>query len=440
MTISPSDPQTILAIVFGASKWPLCDSLPSSAAFSYSARDFITYLKSEDGLSLKSDNILDLFDLDLSSDDIDSSISSFLSERQTRLKAAGSPATDLVFYYVGHGGFSSGGQDYFFAIRRTRERNQAVSSVRVADLATTLKRDGKDLRRYLIIDCCFAAAAFSQFQAGNITEGIREKTMTEFPRKGTALFCAASKQDFAVSPAGGSHTMFSGALLDILRHGDADTESPFSLITLARLVEDRIEQLYPNTAVRPQVLSPDSRQGDIAEIPLFPNVALKSIAASGGTENRQHVEQAEDRRQRLSQFLILGTAVAIVSIIGVIWFLWSRPPRKIVLRGVHFDFEKSNIRPGDAAVLDEDARTLKAHPDLKLHVVAYCDPSEKSEVPSLEGCVQFAQRRAAGVIDYLTKEGVKNDSLIPQAVVSSESDGTSEGHARNRRVELVPSD
>ena len=41
------------------------------------------------------------------------------------------------------------------------------------------------------------------------------------------------------------------------------------------------------------------------------------------------------------------------------------PPvrEKLVLRGVHFDFNKSKIRPGDAAVLDEAASTLKANPE-----------------------------------------------------------------------------
>src|SRR5262249_54819883 len=151
-----------------------------------------------DGLGLATESILDLFDTDLSGDDIDAKISHFLIERQSHLRAKNGPPTDLLFYYVGHGGFSSGGHDYYLAIRRTRELSQAASSVRITDLATTLKRDAGNLRRYLIFDCCFAAAAFSQFQTGNVTQGIREKTMSEFALSGTALFCAASKQDFAI--------------------------------------------------------------------------------------------------------------------------------------------------------------------------------------------------------------------------------------------------
>lgn len=46
---------------------------------------------------------------------------------------------------------------------------------------------------------------------------------------------------------------------------------------------------------------------------------------------------------------------------------------KLVLRGVHFDFNKSNIRPGDAAILDEAAEILKSHPDVNVYDDGYCD-------------------------------------------------------------------
>jgi outer membrane protein OmpA-like peptidoglycan-associated protein len=47
-------------------------------------------------------------------------------------------------------------------------------------------------------------------------------------------------------------------------------------------------------------------------------------------------------------------------------------PEKIILRGVHFDFAKANIRPQDA-VLDEAAETLKSHPNVTVNVNGYCD-------------------------------------------------------------------
>ena len=51
----------------------------------------------------------------------------------------------------------------------------------------------------------------------------------------------------------------------------------------------------------------------------------------------------------------------------------SAPVEKMVLRGVHFDFNKADIRAQDAAVLDEAAETLKAHPDVAVAANGYCD-------------------------------------------------------------------
>ena len=57
------------------------------------------------------------------------------------------------------------------------------------------------------------------------------------------------------------------------------------------------------------------------------------------------------------------------------------PPahEKLVLRGVHFDFNKSNIRPGDAAILDEAAEILQAHPNVNIYVDGYCEAIDGSE-------------------------------------------------------------
>jgi len=53
----------------------------------------------------------------------------------------------------------------------------------------------------------------------------------------------------------------------------------------------------------------------------------------------------------------------------------AAPPEKtrIVLRGVHFDFNKFNIRPDDEPVLDEAVESLKEHPDVTVNVNGYCD-------------------------------------------------------------------
>jgi OmpA-OmpF porin, OOP family len=110
--------------------------------------------------------------------------------------------------------------------------------------------------------------------------------------------------------------------------------------------------------------------------------------------------------------------------------------QKITLRGVHFDFNKSKIRPGDAAVLEEAASVLRKNPKVTVNVNGYCD-SIGSDAYNLK----LSQRRADAVVTYLVEAGIPSDRLIPHGYGKTDfvaPNDTAEGRAQNRRVELVP--
>ena len=110
--------------------------------------------------------------------------------------------------------------------------------------------------------------------------------------------------------------------------------------------------------------------------------------------------------------------------------------QKIVLRGVHFDFNKYNIRPGDAAVLDEAAATLKANPNITVDVNGYCD-----WIGSDAYNLKLSDRRANAVVNYLVEQGIPASRLVPHGYGKTDfvaTNDTPEGRAQNRRVELVP--
>jgi OOP family OmpA-OmpF porin len=114
------------------------------------------------------------------------------------------------------------------------------------------------------------------------------------------------------------------------------------------------------------------------------------------------------------------------------------PPakEKLVLRGVQFDFNKSNIRSGDAAVLDEAASALKANPGVTVNVNGYCDA-----VGSVKYNQKLSERRAESVVKYLVKAGIPEDRLVPHGYGKTDfvaTNDTAEGRAQNRRVELIP--
>src|ERR1700678_3068597 len=112
------------------------------------------------------------------------------------------------------------------------------------------------------------------------------------------------------------------------------------------------------------------------------------------------------------------------------------PQQKLVLRGVHFDFNKSKIRPGDAAILDEAVSSLKANPNVTINVNGYCDA-----IGSEEYNLKLSERRADAVVNYLVNAGIPSSQLIPHGYGKTDfvaTNDTAEGRAENRRVELVP--
>ena len=111
-------------------------------------------------------------------------------------------------------------------------------------------------------------------------------------------------------------------------------------------------------------------------------------------------------------------------------------PEKIILRGVHFDFNKSNIRPQDAAVLDEAAETLKTHQNVSVNVNGYCDA-----IGSVRYNLKLSERRSNAVVKYLADHGVAEGRMSPHGYGKTDfvaTNKTAEGRAQNRRVELVP--
>jgi outer membrane protein OmpA-like peptidoglycan-associated protein len=111
------------------------------------------------------------------------------------------------------------------------------------------------------------------------------------------------------------------------------------------------------------------------------------------------------------------------------------PTRRIVLRGVNFDFDRSEIRPQDAVVLDAGAEVLNENPEVKAEVAGHTD-SVGPEAYN-QG---LSEARARAVVDYLVGQGVDRERLRPVGYGETRpvaDNGTSEGRDQNRRVEFV---
>jgi outer membrane protein OmpA-like peptidoglycan-associated protein len=110
------------------------------------------------------------------------------------------------------------------------------------------------------------------------------------------------------------------------------------------------------------------------------------------------------------------------------------PKRKIVLRGVNFDFDKATIRPDARPVLDEAARVLKEEHGVDISVEGHTDSVGTDAYNQ-----GLSERRARAVADYLATEGIARSRMRTVGYGESRpvaSNETADGRAQNRRVEL----
>jgi len=77
-----------------------------------------------------------------------------------------------------------------------------------------------------------------------------------------------------------------------------------------------------------------------------------------------------------------------------------------LLKDVHFDFDKYDIRPADADIMKENASILMKNPNLKIQVEGHCD-----ERGTVEYNLALGERRANSVRKYLVSLGVPADRL-----------------------------
>jgi peptidoglycan-associated lipoprotein len=77
-----------------------------------------------------------------------------------------------------------------------------------------------------------------------------------------------------------------------------------------------------------------------------------------------------------------------------------------LLKEIHFDFDKADIREADRAVLSQNADALKRFDFLRITVEGHCD-----ERGTVEYNLALGERRAKAAYDYLVSLGVPADRL-----------------------------
>ena len=244
-------------------------------------------LRDREGLNLSPRNVKVLIDSFDDGPEILRQMWEFIRDRRAGLIKLDTPVTDLLIYYVGHGGFSEN-DAFFLSIRSTNENDPLATSITAESLGRLVREAGAGLRTYLVLDCCFAASVSKVFMNGPL--GVAEAQLRDvlpqqgdvagrrsgnLPAYGTALLCASGPREPAKAPPDLAYTMFTGALLELLRTGETNAPPRLSLDDAARLVRMRLEAQFTDKAVLPVVHAPQQSQGRLDLLPLFPNAARR---------------------------------------------------------------------------------------------------------------------------------------------------------------------
>lgn len=110
----------------------------------------------------------------------------------------------------------------------------------------------------------------------------------------------------------------------------------------------------------------------------------------------------------------------------------------VIAERVHFDFDKSNIRPDQEPVLQRKIEALRQYAGIQLQIEGHCD-----ERGSNEYNLALGQRRAESVKRYLASYGLDADRFT--TISYGEERAVDPGHdetawAQNRRTEHVVTD
>ncbi|MBL1407164.1 OmpA family protein [Sphingobacterium faecale] len=112
---------------------------------------------------------------------------------------------------------------------------------------------------------------------------------------------------------------------------------------------------------------------------------------------------------------------------------------KFVLENIYYDFDKYNIRPDAALILDKLVATMRNNPTLRIELSSHTDSRGAKTYNQ-----KLSQKRAQAAVDYIVGKGIDRERLVAKGygesrLVNQCADGvkcTPEEHQANRRTEV----
>jgi hypothetical protein len=286
-------PASTAAVVLGAHDWTEA-GLTTAPSFLRSANELIAYLSDRDGLGLDRELVFSLFDDQGEASNQLRRVRDFLDWHIRTRRDAGCPLTDLLVYYIGHGHTDDQG-DLYMLVRQSSHGMETQTAIKATDLRDTLRISAPQQRRYLILDCCFSeAAARALIGMGNLNQQVGAAARKDFednnPKRGTILLCSSPVGHVSIGPPKADRTLFTGAVLEVLREGIEGDHSYLSFADLRDAAFDRMVENFGAKAPRPVLHQVNAAAGDLTRAPAFPNRANAALADAALVEEPEASE------------------------------------------------------------------------------------------------------------------------------------------------------
>jgi Caspase domain len=309
-------PRNTVALILGAHDWSKA-GLPKAPSFRRSAANYHRYLISPapHGLGMDPDLILNLFD-DVAPASgqlatINEHVGGLVRERKDTLF----PIRDLLIYYVGHG-TSEAGRHLQLLVRESTQGIEEQSSINTRDLAHILRVVAPQQRRLLILDCCFSEAAADAFGGmGALDDAVAATALNDLapaeilPGRGTMLLCSTPRGRTSIGRPNDEETLFTGALLRVLEKGSSHRPALLSFADLRQDIYSQMIEVYGNTAPRPALHQPDQREGDLTQIPAFPNFASRPASKVTSDPQDDPLQSQSRRDEKTKEVHAAGPAL-----------------------------------------------------------------------------------------------------------------------------------
>jgi len=180
----------------------------------------------------------------------------------------------------------------------------------------------------------------------------------------------------------------------------------------------------------------------------YPNTCIHIVSVADTTDKQGKEILTAINKMRPCSIMVEGMTLnssqgALERFVGDVFCTARKEVSKgevMVLRGINFDFDKSNIKPQSVVVLDEAVRIMKERPNMEVMIEGHTDSMGTEAYNE-----KLSDRRAQAVFKYFAEKGISPSRMqttgygeTKPIASNTKPNGADDpqGRAVNRRVEL----